>query len=457
MKYLRLLGVALLLVIVTGGPLLASPLNPAGASCQPLITPQYGKCAEGDLQHIFSGYVCQYETIVADVFSSVYCSVKTDLETPLQILLTLFMAVFGAAILIGAVPFTQKELILALFRIALLVGFVVQSEFVVTYLYAGVIGFITSGVDVVMSASGGGTGISIYERIDTMINDFTGSGSKSGAAAGGNQCSQNILPMMVTMMFVVPPLFLLGAVVGFRLILTFLRAVVGYLFAITCIMFLIVLSPIFLGAGLFTITRRLFDKWWQYIISFAIQVVVVFGFIGLILSMGILEDFSRLKNLSVPYSGGTWQADARVNYDNWCTMCAQPAPDFQSCTDPTPIPPTGLTGFLNITRLLAMESLNLLLLAFLIDAVLKLAPSVAVSLGLVRTAPEVSGSMFNSITGVSSLQSAGRSASQAFMQNRGGLPGRAGASISSGYSAFFRGGNGSPGVIGEIFRDMLGG
>lgn len=446
----------LMLFIMTSSPVLAAP-SVGGATCTPLITPSYGQCNTADLEHIFSGYVCQYETIVADIFSQVYCSVRQELASPLQILLILFMAVLGAAILMGVVPFTAKDMMIALFRVALLAGFVLQSEFIVTIFYKGLMGFISSGVDVVMSAGGGGTGRSIYERFDTYINDFTGSTARESAkgATAANQCADSAIPMLITMMFVIPPMFLLGVMVGFRIILTFLRAMVGYLFAITAIMFLMVLSPLFLGAGLFAITRPLFDKWVRYSLSFAIQVLVVFAFIGLILSMGIMEDFSRLKNLSVPYTGSTWQPDARVTMQNICTICAEPNADFSGCNDATPVPPTGMTGFLQITRLIASESLNLLLLAFLIDAVLKLAPSVATALGGSPSVPQVSGNMVDSIAGMQSLGAFGRNASQSFMRGTGGLPGRAQASVSAGYSALFRGGPQSQGIVGEFLGSII--
>jgi hypothetical protein len=461
------------LVVFTSGTVWASGAISTG-SCTPLITPQYGECKTASLDNIFSGYVCQYEEIVADVFSQVYCAVKTEYERPLTLLLTLFMAIFGAAILTGAVPFTQKELMLALLRIGMLAGFVIQAEFVVTYLYAGVVGFMESGVEVVMSAADASanrfgvptinSGANIYERLDQIIRDFTGSSARE-SAGNGNPCRESILPMMVTMMFVIPPLFLLGVMVAFRLIISFLRAVVGYLFALTVIMFLVVLSPIFLGAGLFRETRPLFNKWVEYLLSMAIQVVVTFAFIGLILSMGILEDFGTLRNVSVEYRGSTWQTDARVQFNQWCTICTQPqgsSPSpgrfqFTGCADNEPVPPTGMSGFLQIARFIAMEGLNILLLAFLIDAVLKLAPSVALALGKVPTAPQVSGRMFDQIAGVGSLQQVGTNMSQAFMRGSGGLPGRIRDAGSAGYDALLgRGPNSRGGVVNDIINNLIG-
>ena len=473
MKKIRLFFLSFLIAVTSSSAVFAGP--PLVGGCEPLITPQYGECSDANLDNIFSGYVCQYETIVSDVFSQVYCAVKTEFEEPLRILLTLFMAIFGAAILVGAIPFTQKELILALLRIALLAGFVMQGEFVVTYIYKGVVGFIESGVEVVMAAADAGANNletpdgyvenqNIYQRLDALIRDFTGSGSRESAATT-NHCTQSILPLMVTMMLVIPPLFLFGVMVGFQLIITFLRAVVGYLFGITCIMFLTVLSPIFLGAGLFKATRHLFTKWTEYMISFAIQVVVTFAFIGLILSMGILEDFSSLKNISVEYRGSSWQPDARVQYDRWCTICTGPQGEeispgrfqFTGCSDATPVPPTGMTGFLNIARLIAMEALNLLLLAYLINAMMKMAPSVASALGRVPTAPQLSGNMFNQIAGVSAIQQSGSSAAQAFMNSSRGLPGRLSESAGAGYQALLGGGAGGRGrgVINSLISNVL--
>lgn len=453
MHTLRGIWLAAMLMFISMEALALPPIG--GGTCTPLITPQYGQCNTANLDNIFSGYVCQYETIVADIFSQVYCSVKQELQEPLQLLLTLFIAIFGACILIGIVPFTQRELMGTVLRIGLLVGFIMEAEFVVTHLYQGVIGFMTSGVDVVMSAAGGGTGQSIYQRIDTIINDFTGSTSRGTGSA--NPCNESLIPLLVTMMFVIPPLFLMGMMVGFRIIITFLRALVGYLFALTCVMFLTVLAPIFLGAGLFKATRHLFDNWIEYLLSFAIQVVVVFAFIGLILSMNVMDDFANLRNISVPYNGSSWQNEARINYQNWCTVCAQPNADLTGCLDATPVPPTGMTGFLQVAQALSHQALYLLLLAFLIDAVLKLAPSIALSLGRSRTTPNVSGSMFDSISGMGSLRAAGQRASQAFMGGQGGLAGRSGASVSAGYSALFRGDQRNPGgLIGEFLRDTLG-
>ena len=453
MGMLKKCWLAVMLILISGEAL-ALPPGFGAWSCTPLITPAYGQCNTADVQHIFSGYVCQYETIVADIFSQVYCSVRQEMQVPLQAALTLFMAIFGAAILVGIVPFTQRELMTSLFRMALLVGFVMEGEFIVTHLYMGIVGFMTGGVDMVMRASGGGSGISIYQRIDNIINDFTNSLSRGTGA--GNPCNASIIPLLVTMMVVLPPMFLMGVMVLFRLLISFLRALVGYLFALTCVMFLTVIAPIFLGAGLFKATRHLFDKWVQYLIGFALQVVIVFAFIGLILSMNVFDDFAQLKNISVPYTGSTWQADARVNFQNVCTVCAQPKPDLSGCIDPTPVPPTGMSGFLQVAQVISHQALYLLLLAFLIDAVLKIAPTIANSLGHIRTVPEVSGSMFDSITGVRSIGQAGQGAARGFMQAGGGMAGRGRGALSAGYTALLRGGGGQGGLLREMFGSMFG-
>jgi hypothetical protein len=77
-----------------------------------------------------------------------------------------------------------------------------------------------------------------------------------------------------------------------KIILTFVRAVFGYIYSLVGIAFLMTLAPFFLCFFLFRQTRPFFDKWIGYLVSFALQIVILFAFLAFVLSLGTMKDAS---------------------------------------------------------------------------------------------------------------------------------------------------------------------
>jgi type IV secretory pathway VirB6-like protein len=92
-------------------------------------------------------------------------------------------------------------------------------------------------------------------------------------------------------------------------LVTLARTLISFMLAISAIAFLIALSPIFLSFMLFQSTFHLFESWLRYMLSYSLQIIVVFAVIALWVSIimrfgGFFDMLAKLifdfKALGVP-------------------------------------------------------------------------------------------------------------------------------------------------------------
>jgi len=86
-----------------------------------------------------------------------------------------------------------------------------------------------------------------------------------------------------------------------------MRTLLSFLLALSTIAFLITLSPIFLSFMLFKVTYHFFESWLRYMVSYALQIIIVFAIISLWITSMMLfapffNDMSKLI-FSLPAGG----------------------------------------------------------------------------------------------------------------------------------------------------------
>ncbi|MFN9115952.1 MAG: type IV secretion system protein, partial [Bacteroidota bacterium] len=95
------------------------------------------------------------------------------------------------------------------------------------------------------------------------------------------------------------PVMMLAAAWLMATFLIFMRTLISFVLCITAITFLITLSPIFFCMMLFKSTMQFFETWLKFMISFSMQVLIVFAIVALwILSMlnfiGFFDQLSKV-------------------------------------------------------------------------------------------------------------------------------------------------------------------
>lgn len=382
---------------------------------------QQGSCPSSiEDGKIFSYFVCNMEKLIGEVFGQFYCQLQSQFFGPMSAVVTLAITLFGVAFLIGVVQATARDAMIFLFKVCAVWGFATQADLLIGVAYNFFMGGLKEGIAIVvsgifhppsgMSVSGEG-GQRVYEYMDEVFKKFvtfstesagsdsSGGGTGSGSGSGeDNPCKNAIFAALALLALAFPPLFALGIFLFIKFIIFFLRAVFGYIYAIIGISLLIVLAPIFLSFYFWQATRQFFDSWIGYLVSFAMQMVIIFAFIAFVLSMDFKSIAKELLDLVVPYKESVERPGMRWPWEV-CTICEFTVTDSNSGSGGTPggsvkckdnpgkpIPPSELAGPGNssaggmnstLLKLTAKVVLTLVVLAYVLTALLEIIPQLA--------------------------------------------------------------------------------
>lgn len=283
-------------------------------------------CNPEGLENLFSFSVCMFENIINDIMGTLYCGMVEAFRGPFLFLLVLATTILGAGILSGIMPVTATQGTVFIFKIALIYAFGFESSFAITILYQGLMGFIQETVAVTMDAFGlyvsnpANPTDSVLRKMDALIGEFVSS-TTGGTPDPDNPCAYQLIAIFVAMLAAIPTATSLIAIIAVQFLLLFFKTVIGYLVAITGIMFLLTMSPIFVSLAMFKSTQDYFVKWLHALMAFAIQIFVVFAMIGIVISLDIGRQLRILYEIGVPHQQVDLNWPIRIHRDNWCTIC----------------------------------------------------------------------------------------------------------------------------------------
>jgi len=386
-------------------------------------------CETPDLKHVFSGFVCKYEEVLSKIFGRMYCGAQTASKTTISVVMTLFVAILGVGVLMQIVPFTASQMMLALLKIALVVGFATNAGLMIGILYRGLMYFSQESINVILAQLGGITlseENGVLKTLDAQIGGFFNADGTSDISA---PCAKAFFPLIATLFVAVPPVALIGIMMVFRLFMVLIQTVFGYLAAITGIMFMLILSPIFLSFALFKQTQSLFNKWVQYLLSFSLQIAIVMAFVGVVLSMKVGDDVGSLGGIITNYSTARQVDSMIVESQDTCTICKGKVQDgkyvCEKGTDGKPIPlaPDALVNQGDFWSFLGTEVAYLFILASILEAALKAAPEIAKALTATNQGPTIGSDGLGGIG--NTLDLVGKRFSQGFNDSGGALPSKA--------------------------------
>jgi uncharacterized protein YjbI with pentapeptide repeats/type IV secretory pathway VirB6-like protein len=247
--------------------------------------------------------ICFFRSTVGQIISQMYCQVQYALQGPLSVLMTTFVAVIGVAIMTGMLQLTVREGILALLKVALVWTFATNATWGITIAYAFFMGLAEQGTNIMLNSAGGsgGTLLTVPDEVLSGIINFTSTGTNGGAllnltptggAAPPTQCLLWLFSFFILLLIFLPMVAIFITTMIVQYVLLYARALLGYLTGLVLIGFLFVLSPLFISFALFQTTRPLFEQWIKYLTTFSLQIVIVFGFLG-ILNLVPMGDFFR--------------------------------------------------------------------------------------------------------------------------------------------------------------------
>lgn len=282
-----------------------------------------------EFDNIFSFLVCNMEHLAANLMGAMYCGIVDTAVPAVEAALTLAVVFFGIAFTTGIIPATAREFQLFLVKVAFIWVLATQADYMIGVGYRFLVEGAREGIVIAISgmfADEGGaqaTGADLYEFLDR----FLGKAMEYASANVGvnwneehNPCQNALFAVIAMMALVFPPLFYVSVALMLKVALTFLRAVFGYIYAIVGLVFLITMAPLFLTFFLFRQTQPFFNKWMGYVVSFTLQMVIVFAFLAAVVSIDVSHITSSFVNIIVPDRRVTETTSFRFPWE-YCTIC----------------------------------------------------------------------------------------------------------------------------------------
>ena len=306
--------------------------------------------------NIFSFLVCNMEKLSSDLMGGMFCGMITSLRPMVIAAMTLAVVIFGTGFTIGVIPATAREFQKFLIKIAFVFAFATQADLLIGVAYKGLVGGAREGVVVALQGLYKNAGVTdmngagIYAQLDAFLAKAIGYatdyiGAKWDGSSGDNACQNAIFAVLGIMLVIFPPVFYISLLLIGRIAITFVRAVFGYIYAVVGIAFLLTLAPFFLSFYLFMATRPYFDKWLGYLVSFAMQIMIVFAFLTFVVSIDVKNLSSSLVDLVVPVQESPETTSLRFNW-KYCTLCEFEVVETQADGSEKVIPPEQYKGFL---------------------------------------------------------------------------------------------------------------
>lgn len=291
---------------------------------------------------VFANVVCRIENLFATMLGLVYCAVKSALLEPLLALFALYVTVYGAMVILGMVPHTFGEAITRVLKIGAVAALALNADIAIGVGYTFFISLLQATVGIVFdlftpdyisehqsmqdmiqagyisSPTNPDESLRLYTGSNWMQNlDYTTHRVIGFFVSGG----KGFAIVMIALFFLMPPLFLLIIYLMISILQTFATAIVGYLMALLGITFLFTVAPIFVSFALFRTTAGWFDTWLKHLLSYTLQIMVIFVFLMFMVMVDIVSFFQQVGGMVRNYPHTSAFGRIIVPIPNVYTLC----------------------------------------------------------------------------------------------------------------------------------------
>lgn len=258
------------------------------------------ECSKDYKDGLFSAISCKVLTAFNKGVVPMYCHIVTSPEyiSAIHAAMALFIIIWGITFIIGNVPTTTGSAMTNLLKVSFVYFFCTNTDVFFNFLYPSVLSAPSELVRLILGSAGGSK--DFYTYVDTQFTEIFKNMFYPELQDGSTAKKLDVR------------LFVLGIAVGklvpggafitglfFMVIsgwmMSYINIMVRYLVSILGLIFLLMLTPIFLPAKLFKAMEFLTDEWIKMITSFIIQIVVVVTF--LIMIEPFFTDFMELVKL----------------------------------------------------------------------------------------------------------------------------------------------------------------
>ena len=280
---------------------------------------------------IFATMMCVFKSTIGDIMSNMYCSFADYIKTPLASLLVVFVSIFGIMMITGMTNTKVKDFAIVLFKIALIWTFATGGDWAIGVGYKFFMSMAQEGSDIAMSAMphlAGSTPATLTDPDTVLAGIFNDSVSLSSASHPLTSaftglpaiCIVDLSLLAVLFIFFLPAFIFFFIMMLIQYIGMFAKAMLNYLTALVLISFLFILAPLFISFALFRTTAPIFEKWLQFLATFAIQMIVMFGFLAMLSLIPTIDFYVEVLSLLKAYDTtfGIWHFAIPIQGCGFC-------------------------------------------------------------------------------------------------------------------------------------------
>jgi hypothetical protein len=341
------------------------------------------------IQHLFSNIICMYTIIIDGVLNTLYCGIQYAIKDTLAIVIILYIAIFGVQILTGQTQLAAGEIIMRLLKICFVWYFATQSAYGIGIAFNFFLAIMNDGVMWVVSAvtnNAANSPMGAYQYIDYLVY--------RAIIGPFSEANSKVVGFFLVMSISFFPIFLMGISFLWETAMLLISCIFTFLLSMSAIAFLISMSPIFMSFMLFQSTFYLFENWLRYMISYCMQIIVVFGIVTMWVQVVLIfiGFFNDLSNVIYPYCinertgpvvdpTDTWGI-CKLSYGNNAlgptVQCdGGPAPDAKCGTVSQLVPPSGIMEIKGFLYYVIFHMTSLILLAYAFRILLRNASQIA--------------------------------------------------------------------------------
>jgi len=281
----------------------------------------------------YEGLINRFGSCIQDVVMQVASKFFTEMYLffvgSLSAFLTLGVIIYGVMLSAGLVENIKRDSMVLLLKIVFVVFFAQNLEMMFLWIVDAMNGLIDLYFQFSSSFDEGkcalvGAGFSPFKRLDCLMDlvvglktsDYGGSYSEK---VSGDSVERGLLNFFfkagisTTLGIVISAI---GFAMVYTLIFTVIKIVFFYLIALIGLTFMIMLGPIFIPLVIFKVTKGYFDKWLNIIVSFALQPVIMFAYVALMIIAFDKAIFSGSNSLVSAIAGPESQQPG-FNLNEW--------------------------------------------------------------------------------------------------------------------------------------------
>ncbi len=223
-------------------------------------------------------------------------------------LVVLYVTIFGIGFMVGTIKHSLHEIKTRLFKVIFVL--LITSPTSWNLLNMLVVQGLTYGSVEIMSAVmtvGPGTTLEVTSDPAQVFHMFDLPLSHMFSQSTGHKLHGLFLTNIVGAMSTI--------IIGISIIIycvAVIKAATMYIFSIVGLGMLLLISPIMIPMILFQATKQIFDAWWKYILSYALQPILVFATIAIANSVYLLIFYTALGFAACPIC--LWAVDVTPIY-----------------------------------------------------------------------------------------------------------------------------------------------